>query len=229
MGVVFKTAVTRLRRVGWVRFPCTPAINRHPHAHPVTLRRIAPRPVSRTRLLVALALLWCTPASRAAAQRADSARAGARVPTVDTTVRVIPKPPLSPRRAFLYSLALPGYGQSILGRPTAGAIFVIAEAIGIAMLRESNAELREARRLRSDSTYVIGYENGNPITARSPYNDDLINLRRAHREDWVAAIIANHFFAGADAYVAAHLWDLPAQVAVKQTERGTVVAARLRW
>jgi hypothetical protein len=155
---------------------------------------------------------------------------GARGGTIDTLPSRAVRPPISPRRAFLYSLALPGYGQSILGRPTAGAIFVAAEVIGIVMLRESNAELRQAKRMRSDSLTTIGYEtNGTPITAPSPYTEELVNLRRGHREDWVAALIANHFFAGADAYVAAHLWDLPSQVSVRQTERGTVVAARLRF
>lgn len=190
--------------------------------------RSAPRAlVQRAALAVCLTLLATQAAT---AQRTDSARVGARPGTVDTTVRLIPRPPLSPRRAFLYSLALPGYGQSILGRPTAGAIFAVAEVIGITMLRESNAELQQARRLRSDSLTVIGFDaNGAPINARSTYSDDLINLRRGHREDWVAALIANHFFAGADAYVAAHLWDLPAQVAVKRTEQGTVVAAKVHW
>lgn len=165
------------------------------------------------------------------AQRADSARIAPRAATVDTTTRVIPAPPLSPRRAFLYSLALPGYAQSILGRPTAGTIFVLAEVIGISMLRESNAELREARRLRGDSVVYFGNDpvTGVPVRRAAGFTDELIDVRRGHREDWVAALIANHFFAAADAYVAAHLWDLPTQISVTQGQRGTVVAARLRW
>jgi len=169
-----------------------------------------------------------------AAQRVDSARVAAVPPGVDTSMRPIVRPPISARRAFLYSLVLPGYAQSRLGRPTASAIFVTAEVIGIAMLRESNAALRQARRLRTDSLVVIGFTpnpdgSQTPITVRSPYTDELIDLRRGHREDWVAALIANHFFAGADAYVAAHLWDLPSQVSIRQTDRGTAIAARFRW
>ncbi|MDB4884710.1 MAG: hypothetical protein JWN79_148 [Gemmatimonadetes bacterium] len=196
----------------------------------MSLRRFFTRQHACVPIAVLLAGLGLTGARVAGAQRTDSARVSPRPVTYDTATRVIPRPPLSPRRAFLYSLALPGYAQSILGRPTAGAIFAVAEAIGIAMLRESNAELRQARRLRQDSLVVIGYDqNGAAIRSPSTYNDELINLRRGHREDWVAALVANHFFAGADAYVAANLWDLPAQVAVKQTDRGTVVAARLRF
>ena len=181
-------------------------------------------------VVVVLAAVLAAPRA-AAAQRLDSARVAPRAAVVDSSIRVIVGSPLSPRRAFLYSLALPGYGQSILGRPTAGAIFAVAEIIGITMLREANAELRQARQLRSDSLTVIGYDpaTGARITARSPFTDELIDLRRGHREDWVAALLANHFFAGADAYVAAHLWDLPAQVALRQTEQGTMLSARVHW
>jgi hypothetical protein len=182
--------------------------------------------------MAALLLATIVGACDASAQRSDTARVVPQRVVVDTSLRPVVLPPISPRRAFLYSLALPGYGQSILRRPTAGAIFVLAEAIGIAMLRQSNAELQEARRLRSDSLTVIGFDPANfnaPITAAAPYTDELINVRRGHREDWIAALIANHFFAGADAFVAAHLWDLPSQVSVRQTEHGTVLAATLRF
>jgi hypothetical protein len=166
----------------------------------------------------------------AAAQRVDSARVAPRQATVDTSNKPVPLPPLSPRRAFLYSLLLPGYSQSVLGRPTAGAIFVLSESIAIAMLRESKADLNEARRLRTDSIVVIGVDaNGQPITHNSPYSDGLIDIRRSHVEDWVAFLIANHLFAAADAYVASHLWDLPTQVSVRSTPSGTILAARFSW
>ena len=176
--------------------------------------------------LVALALLPIA----ASAQRIDSARVTPRAPAADTAAHVVAGPPISPRRAFLYSFILPGYGQSILGRPTAGAIFVLAESVGLAMLRESSADLREARRFRSDSLVVIGTDAaGKPVTQASPWTQTLIDVRRSHVEDWAAFLVANHLFAAADAYVAAHLWDLPAQVSLRSTEQGTVVAARLRW
>ena len=182
-------------------------------------------------MLAAGALVAAASATTAPAQRVDSARvAPARAPAVDTTSRPVPQPPLSPRRAFLYSLLLPGYSQSILGRPTAGAIFVLSEAIALGMLRESKADLNEARALRTDSVVVVGFdESGAPIKSASPYTDELIDVRRGHVEDWVAFIIANHLFAAADAYVGAHLWDLPSQVSLRQTRGGTVLAARLTW
>lgn len=177
--------------------------------------------------LIALAFL----ASPAHAQRVDSARVAPHQPSVDTSTKPVPAPPISPRRAFFYSLMLPGYAQSVLGRPTAGALFVLSESIAIAMLRESKADLNEARRLRTDSVLVIGVDaNGQPITHRSFYSDGLIDIRRGHVEDWVAFLAANHLFAAADAYVAAHLWDLPSQVSVRPApDGGAVVAARFTW
>jgi hypothetical protein len=169
-----------------------------------------------------------------AAQRTDSAqvaaRPAARDTTGDTTRATRIRAPLTPRRAFLYSLGLPGYAQSVLGRPTSGALFVITESISIAMLRESSAGLRQARRLRTDSLLVVAYgPTGEPITQTSTYTQRLIDTRRGQVEDWFAFILANHLFAGADAYVGAHLWDLPAQVSVLPGPTGTVIAARVSW
>jgi hypothetical protein len=188
--------------------------------------KFGPRLRGATTLLALL--LAVTPSARA--QRADSARVAVRPVPADTT-RPKPKPPLSPRRAFLYSLLLPGYSQSVLGRPTAGAIFVLSEAIAISMLRESYADLNEARRMRSDSVIVIGVDpaTGRPITQRTHFNDDLISVRKGHVEDWIAFLVGNHIFAAADGFVAAHLWDLPMEMSVRPDVNGTVVTGRLRW
>jgi hypothetical protein len=192
-------------------------------ARPSSLRTLSALGAVAATALVALAL----PAD---AQRIDSTRVTPRPAAVDTSTKLVPTPPLSPRRAFLYSLLLPGYSQSKLGRPTASAIFALSESIGIAMLRESKADLDEARRLRTDSIVVIGVDaQGQPITHLAYYSDGLISIRRGHVEDWVAFLIANHFFAAADAYVASHLWDLPSQVSVRPAPSGVIVAARFTW
>ena len=39
-----------------------------------------------------------------------------------------------------------------------------------------------------------------------------MRTRRLHYEDWLAVLVFNHLIAGADAYVAAQLWDLPGKV-----------------
>jgi hypothetical protein len=203
---------------------------RTPCSLPVLVSALPSILVKPSRVAAVVIATLVAAAVPARAQRIDSARVAPRQATVDTSFKPAPAPPLSPRRAFLYSLLVPGYSQSVLGRPTAGAIFVLSESIAIAMLRESKADLDEARRLRTDSITVIGVDaNGQPITHNSFYSDGLIDIRRGHVEDWVAFLIANHLFAGADAYVAAHLWDLPTQVSVRPGPSGTIFAARFTW
>jgi hypothetical protein len=185
-----------------------------------TMRRISCALVS----IVALA-------SGASAQRADSGRVTPR-PAVDTTSRPAPKPPISPRRAFLYSVLIPGLGQSKLDRPLGGAIFVLTESIALGMLRQSSADLAEARRFRSDSAVFLGFDpvTGAPVVQPSSFNDQLIEIRKGHVEDWIFFLVGNHLFAGADAYVAAHLWDLPAQIDIRPGANGrSGITARIRW
>ena len=172
--------------------------------------------------------------------------AGAQVPDT-TTGRASPslnvpkpagKPPLTPRRAFLYSLAAPGTGQSILGRPTASAIFVAAEAGTLGMIAKSINDLRAARALASDSVvsrYVTsaGDTVPHPVytkTAGALRAGSRIPARRAHVEDWITILIVNHFLAGADAYVAANLWDVPTDVSVAPSPTGGLqIGARFAW
>jgi hypothetical protein len=194
---------------------------------PLSLYSDMPRRIRAAARLGMLLLIFPT---ASLAQRADSARVGPRARGADTSARPVARPPLSPKRAFLYSALLPGYGQSVLGRPGAGALFVLTESIAIAMLRESRADLAEARSLKRDSLVVAGVDpSGQPIFQRNSYDQQLIDVRRGHVEDWVAFLFANHLFAAADAYVAAHLWDLPAQVSVHGGSTGPIVAARLSW
>ena len=183
----------------------------------------------RSVVTTSAAVLACA-AHAAGAQRVDSSRVAPRA-HVDTVRRAAPLPPLSPRRAFLYSLLVPGYGQSRLGRPIAGGIFALTESIAIAMLRESRAELSEARLFRQDTLVNLGNDpaTGAAVLQRTSYNDELISIRRGHVEDWIAFLVGNHLFAGADAYVGAHLWDLPSQVSVEPTPYGPAVVARIRW
>jgi hypothetical protein len=228
-SVIFKITATLHRRVGWVRFPHSPA----------TLLAIA--------VLCALSL---DPRSAAAQQR-DSARAGIAPspaktqqqpapPAVDT-----PRPPMTPRRAFLTSLLLPGYAQSAFGRDHAAMLFSVIEIASIGMARKSAQDLAEAKSLARDSvvaTYQIDPNTG--LAARDPktglpipatfsasrFTPDRVNARRVHYEDWIAAIIFNHLFSGADAYVAANLWDFRTNIgAVAQSKSVTVFASlRLR-
>ena len=181
--------------------------------------------------LVALAvLLAVSTAKKSVAQRPDSTRvrrAAPAAPTADTT-----KPPISPRRAFLYSALFPGYGQAILGRNKAAAAMLTIEGIALAMIRESTADVREARSMSGD-TVVVSYvtssgASGTTLVPRR-FDPQYVHVRQRHVEDWVAFLIANHLFSGADAFVAANLWELPGQLSVRVTPDGASVGASLTW
>lgn len=224
-SVIFKIIATLLSRVGWVRFPHSPA----------------------TSLAIALSCAVSVVPNAALAQQRDSGRVGITTPTTqsqqaqrpDTT----PHPPMTPRRAFLTSLLLPGYAQTVFGRDRAAMLFTIIEVGSIGMARKSALDLAEARALAHDSvvaTYKIDPNTGlaikDPKTGlpvpdtwiASRYTPDRIKARRTHYEDWIAAIIFNHLFSGADAYVAANLWDFNANIGAVSSARSVTVYASLR-
>jgi hypothetical protein len=150
---------------------------------------------------------------------------------------------MSPRRAFLSSLLIPGYAQNVFGRDKAAMLFAVIEIGSIGMARKSAMDLAEAKAFAGDSiiaTYKIDSETGlailDPKTGlpvpdtyiASRFTPDRIKARRTHYEDWVAAIVFNHLFSGADAYVAANLWDFNANIGVVATPRSAGVYASLR-
>ena len=192
---VFKTGVTRLRRAGWVRFPHSPA--------------------SAVLLAILLAATTVTPA---VAQQTDTV-ATSVLPPLE---KVAPTgAPISPGRAFLQSLLIPGRGQIKLGKRNASRFYMAVEALGIGMTIKSVSALREAKRVARDSTPLEFTKN--PATGDSTatvwvasrFPPERVNARRTHVEDWVALIVFNHLLSAADAYVAANLWDFPAKVSVR--------------
>ena len=60
--------------------------------------------------------------------------------------------------------------------------------------------------------------------APTRYTQDLVRARALHVEDWVAVILFNHLFSGADAYVAANLWDLPEHLPNRMSVRAIPLA-----
>jgi hypothetical protein len=128
---------------------------------------------------------------------------------------------------------IPGLAQAKLGRNKAAATMLAVEAMAIAMIRESAADVREARRMSGDSV-VTSYSldgNGNPVpiyTGRR-FDTQYVHSRQSHVEDWVAFLVANHLFSGADAFVAANLWDVPAQLSIRVTPDRASVGAKLTW
>jgi hypothetical protein len=139
---------------------------------------------------------------------------------------------LSPRRAFTYSLFVPGYAQSVLNRHRAGAVQLAFEAVALVMIRISAADVREARRNLADSI-PVSFVDPSGVSAiryeRTAFSSALLRSRRSHMEDWIAVLLANHLFSAADAYVASLLWDLPAEVALRAAPKTAGLALRFRW
>jgi hypothetical protein len=143
---------------------------------------------------------------------------------------------------------LPGLGQAKLQRPSAGAIYVGFEMGAITMLVKSRYDLDLAKRRVREVTigsYAVDGSGrpvfdslGRPVpkdTVPNRYGvtgtDQLrsrLKARRLHYEDWVTMLAFTHLFAGADAFVSAHLWDLPTQVEIRRLPSGaTGVGARI--
>jgi hypothetical protein len=150
---------------------------------------------------------------------------------------------MSPRRAFLSSLLVPGYAQTVFGRDRAAMLFALIEIGSIGMARKAAQDLAEAKAFAGDSivaTYKIDPATGlailDPKTGlpvpdtyiASRFTPDRVKARRTHYEDWVAAIIFNHLFSGADAYVAANLWDFKANIGVVAAPNSAAIYASLR-
>ena len=174
---------------------------------------------------VVLAAALAVPAA-AVAQR-DTARAAGPIRSATDIPRDSLIPPISPRRAFLYSFLVPGSGQSILGRHKAAAAFLFVEAVCLAMIRESGADVHEARRSAGDSLIVSYVDQfGNPaVTKAAPrFSNTEIHTREAHVEDWAALMVGNHLFSGADAFVASHLWDVRVHLGMRAAPGGRALA-----
>jgi hypothetical protein len=171
--------------------------------------------------------------SRGFGQRPDSAAAREPIRSLATVPPDSLNAPISARRAFFYSFLVPGSAQSMLGRHKAAAAFMLVEAICLAMIRESGADVHEARRAAND-TLIVSYVDaaGNPAVTTAPprFGDAEIHTREAHVEDWAALLVGNHLFAGADAFVASHLWDVPVHVGmhVMPGGRGLALAVAIQ-
>jgi hypothetical protein len=121
---------------------------------------------------------------------------------------------------------------------------VSVEAVALAMFAKSSYDYRVARAFSLDSTparYDLDASSGlprrDPETGdaivqewRGPrYSQERVRARRTHLEDWRALLIFNHLLAGADAYIAAQLWDLPGKVDLRVAPDRTVLGWSLPW
>jgi hypothetical protein len=129
----------------------------------------------------------------------------------------------------VFSLLAPGSAQTILGRTNTAAMFLLVELASLAMITETSANLREARRLVTDSVYLGVDASGRRVLGPPVFPRSLLRSRQTQVEDWIAVLLANHLFAGADAFVASHLWDVTAEVGDPVPERRMSLRMKLRW
>ncbi|MEO7216601.1 MAG: hypothetical protein ABI026_00225 [Gemmatimonadaceae bacterium] len=193
--------------------------------------------VDRVRIFAAcivLVIATAVPSESILAQRVAPGALQRQPIVQDTLADSLRKPPISPRRAMIYSMLMPGLAQSKLNRPTASILFAVGEVLSIGMARKAAMDLREARAARSDSipTGFSADTVTGVITPTGFTQNRLvprIGARRTHYEDWLAAIVFNHIISAADAYVAANLWDFKPNVGMAPTGNGTVIGATLSF
>lgn len=197
------------------------------HTFPPSRAARVSRIFASIRVLLALtAALVALPTADVRAQVADSARLGPSARTASAADTTNPSlrvgPPISPRRALLQSLLIPGWGQASLDRNTAGGLFVALEVTSIAMLVQSKRQLSIARDAARDSVLdtSTGTYVANPLAAR-------VRPRKRAVEDWTALLIFSHLIAAADAFVAAHLWDVPIQVQGHEGSRSASISTSI--
>jgi hypothetical protein len=140
-------------------------------------------------------------------------------------------------------LFVPGLGQSRLGRQLAGSVYAGIETLSIVMLLKARNDLRIARTHASAqlvNRYRVDPATGAPIvdqngrfvpldTVPNRFDTERVEARRTQVEDWIAVLAFNHLFAGADAFVASLLWDLPARVGARHLPRGFGLGLSVRW
>lgn len=142
------------------------------------------------------------------------ARAQIPIPAVPTpsnpadTVRADPfrvEPPVPPLGALWRSMLFPGWGQSMLNRRVTGAFFVLWEGISITMTIKSVHQLEHLKSVLSED---------------DPESLERVDSKRREVQDWAVLLGFNHLMAGAEAFVAAYLWDFPEELEIRAFHGG---------
>ncbi|MDP9349379.1 MAG: DUF5683 domain-containing protein, partial [Gemmatimonadota bacterium] len=139
----------------------------------------------------------------------DTVRAASPRPEADTARA---RYRISPRGAFVRSLVLPGWGQSVVGAPGRGAVYFGLEAGSLWMLYKSRQKLSAVREREAAER-----EGGTLPADRSLGR---VESREEQVEDWLTLSIFWLFFSAADAFVAAHLADFDEHIRLGPVEGG---------
>lgn len=110
--------------------------------------------------------------------------------------------------ALWRSMLLPGWGQAVTHRSGTGAAFAAWEGVTVMMTLKAHQE-------------------ANYLARTNSYN---VHAKRQEVQDWMVLWIFNHLFAGAEAFVSAHLQDFPKDLHFQAFPRGVGIAVPIgRW
>jgi hypothetical protein len=154
--------------------------------------------------VVLVAILAASPAARLSAQDTTIATRRDSVPRRDA-LRPDTSHLMRPGAALWRSLVLPGWGQSATGRHTVGAILLTWEGVTAMMTLKAQQE--------ADYMKQTGSSN--------------LKAKRQEVQDWLVLWVFNHLFAGADAFVSAHLQDFPKDLQLRAVPGGVGLALPL--
>jgi hypothetical protein len=104
--------------------------------------------------------------------------------------------------AFWRSLLIPGWGQAATGRWVTGATFTAWEGVCIMMTVKTKGEVKHIQ--------AVGAAH--------------VTTKKQEVQDWAVLLIFNHLFAGAEAFVSAHLQDFPRDLRIRAAPRGLMVS-----
>lgn len=111
-----------------------------------------------------------------------------------------------PFGAMWRSMLIPGWGQAASGRHVTGAVFVAWEGVTAMMTLKARDEAKYLKETQSP----------------------LLRSKRQEIEDWAVLWVFNHLFAGAEAFVAAHLRDFPPDLRLRAVPGGFAIRWYLR-
>lgn len=133
-----------------------------------------------------------------------------------------------PAGAFLRGVLVPGWGHTVSGATTRGAFYFGAESLAGWMLYKTarrlgtarqQAELRERR--VGEALAAQGISDAAELEAALEADEDvarargLAAAREEQREDWIAVLIFTLLLSGLDAFVSAHLQDVPEPLTIE--------------
>jgi hypothetical protein len=125
------------------------------------------------------------------------------IPSTGDTVQVPAfriDPPISPMGALWRSMLIPGWGQATLGRRVTGAAFMFWEGITVTMTLKAMHQQKYLERTGSNN----------------------VEVKRQEVQDWAVLWGFNHLISGAEAFVAAMLWDFPVELDSEMEPNGDV-------